>query len=221
MRAVQLALPAEYKIALVLAAGAGLRQGEVFGLAVEDINREALALNVVRQVRIVGNQLVYAPPKSKKARTVPLGDGVLDALDDHMAAFPPVDVTLPWERPGGEPVTARLVLSMDGTACRRQVFNMGVWRPAFAAAGLEYRPQEDGMHGLRHLYASSQLENGVSIKALSLNLGHHDPGFTLRTYTHLMPTSHDRSRAGPPTAPSSRRGGLTAWRRPDHGKQGC
>jgi integrase len=87
-----------------------------------------------------------------------------------------------------------LVLTADGGACRRQVFNMGVWRPAFKRAGLEYRNQEDGMHGLRHLYASSQLENGVSIKALSANLGHNDPGFTLRTYTHLMPSSHDKSR---------------------------
>lgn len=26
-------------------------------------------------------------------------------------------------------------------------------------------------------------------------LGHHDPGFTLRTYTHLMPSSETRTRA--------------------------
>ncbi|OKI21525.1 integrase [Saccharothrix sp. CB00851] len=194
MRMVQLALPAEFQIAPVLAGGAGLRQGEVFGLAVEDIDRDAMELHVVRQVRIVANQLVFAMPKSKKTRTVPLGGGVLDALDDHLEARPPVDVTLPWERPGGEPVTVRLVLTMNGEACRRQTFNMGVWRPAFEAAGLVYRPQDDGMHGLRHLYASSQLENGVSIKVLSALLGHNDPGFTLRTYTHLMPTSHDRSR---------------------------
>jgi hypothetical protein len=25
-------------------------------------------------------------------------------------------------------------------------------------------------------------------------LGHNDPGFTLRTYTHLLPTSEDRTR---------------------------
>jgi site-specific recombinase XerD len=125
---------------------------------------------------------------------VPLGDGVLAALDDHMEANPPLEVTLPFDRPDGDLVTARLVFTMDGEACRRQTFNMGVWRPAFATAGLEYRNQEDGMHGLRHLYASSQLENGVSIKALSLNLGHGDPGFTLRVYTHLMPSSHDKSR---------------------------
>jgi hypothetical protein len=34
----------------------------------------------------------------------------------------------------------------------------------------------------------------VSIKALSEYLGHADPGFTLRTYTHLMPASHDQTR---------------------------
>jgi hypothetical protein len=30
--------------------------------------------------------------------------------------------------------------------------------------------------------------------ALSEYLGHADPGFTLRTYTHLMPTSAERPR---------------------------
>ncbi|MFD4670936.1 hypothetical protein ACFWNN_14460 [Lentzea sp. NPDC058450] len=54
--------------------------------------------------------------------------------------------------------------------------------------------QDDGMHALRHLYASVQLENGVSIKSLSVNLGHGDPGFTLRVYMHLMPSSGDKSR---------------------------
>jgi integrase len=34
----------------------------------------------------------------------------------------------------------------------------------------------------------------VSIRALAEYLGHADPGFTLRTYTHLMPTSEDRAR---------------------------
>lgn len=52
----------------------------------------------------------------------------------------------------------------------------------------------DGTHALRHYYASALLEGGVSIKALSEYLGHVDPGFTLRTYTHLMPASHDRTR---------------------------
>jgi integrase len=51
------------------------------------------------------------------------------------------------------------------------------------------------MHALRHHYASVLLENGVSFRAVSEYLGHHDPGFTLRTYVHLMPESEDRARA--------------------------
>ncbi|MEX0659461.1 MAG: hypothetical protein WD080_10040, partial [Egibacteraceae bacterium] len=38
------------------------------------------------------------------------------------------------------------------------------------------------------------LEEGVNIRALADYLGHADPGFTLRTYTHLMPASADRAR---------------------------
>ena len=59
------------------------------------------------------------------------------------------------------------------------------------------------MHALRHFYASVLLDAGESIRALAGYLGHTDPGFTLRTYTHLMPTSEDRARA--PSTPRSTR----------------
>lgn len=38
------------------------------------------------------------------------------------------------------------------------------------------------------------LDGGESIKAVSKYLGHSDPGFTLRVYTHLMPSSDERTR---------------------------
>lgn len=50
------------------------------------------------------------------------------------------------------------------------------------------------MHALRHFYASVLLDAGESIKALSTYLGHSDPGFTLKVYTHLMPSSEGRTR---------------------------
>ena len=53
--------------------------------------------------------------------------------------------------------------------------------------------RENGCHALRHFYASALLDAGESIKALSEYLGHADPGFTLRTYTHLMPASDERT----------------------------
>ncbi|MGW5723642.1 hypothetical protein ACWEVP_46255 [Amycolatopsis sp. NPDC003865] len=50
------------------------------------------------------------------------------------------------------------------------------------------------MHGMRHFYASIALASGVSVKELAEYLGHHDPGYTLRIYTHLVPSSHRRAR---------------------------
>lgn len=38
------------------------------------------------------------------------------------------------------------------------------------------------------------LDAGESIKELSEYLGHSDPGFTLRTYTHPLPSSETRTR---------------------------
>ena len=66
---------------------------------------------------------------------------------------------------------------------------------ALRRAGVPEPKRAEGFHALRHFYASVLLDGGESIKALSEYLGHADPGFTLRTYTHLMPSS---SRAHPP-----------------------
>ena len=52
------------------------------------------------------------------------------------------------------------------------------------------------MHGARHLYASVQLEAGTSIRALAEYLGHADPGFTLRTYAHLIAAGRGQGEEG-------------------------
>lgn len=39
-------------------------------------------------------------------------------------------------------------------------------------------------HDLRHTFATTALQSGVDIRTVSGMLGHADPGFTLRTYTH-------------------------------------
>ena len=69
----------------------------------------------------------------------------------------------------------------------------GGWKPALVAANVP-RTRENGMHALRHFYASVLLDAGESIRALADYLGHEDPGFTLRVYTHLMPSSQDRTK---------------------------
>jgi integrase len=103
-------------------------------------------------------------------------------------------VTLPWLEPGGRPRTEALIFStVRGHAFHRTTFNGEVWRPARETAGLA-NDRENGVHALRHHYASVLLAGGVDVRALSEYLGHHDPAFTLRIYAHLMPGADDRAR---------------------------
>ncbi|WP_327392961.1 MULTISPECIES: tyrosine-type recombinase/integrase [unclassified Streptomyces] len=193
--AVRRALPGTCQAMVELAAGCGMRQGEIFGLGVEDIDALGGVVRVVRQVKLLRGGAVFAPPKGGKERDVPLPDTVSAALTGHMTGREPVAVTLPWGTLDGPPVTAALIFtSAERLPLNRNRFNDRVWRPALRAAGAP-TGRENGMHALRHFYASVLLDAGESIKALSEYLGHHDPGFTLRTYTHLMPTSESRTRA--------------------------
>ncbi|MFG3197499.1 hypothetical protein ACGFYT_15320 [Streptomyces sp. NPDC048208] len=51
-----------------------------------------------------------------------------------------------------------------------------VWEPS----------REHGFHALRHSFASEELEAGESVFSLARRLGHSDPGFTLRKYSHFL-----------------------------------
>lgn len=42
------------------------------------------------------------------------------------------------------------------------------------------------MHDLRHTFATIAIAEGIDIKTLQEELGHHDPGFTLRVYGHAQ-----------------------------------
>ncbi|MFF4695925.1 tyrosine-type recombinase/integrase [Streptomyces chattanoogensis] len=203
--AVRAALPAEYRAMVDMGAGCGLRQGEIFGLSEDAISFDTGWLHVALQVKVSGGKLVFARPKRDKERDVPLPDCVAHVLKQHMEAHPPVAVTLPWLRPDGPLITKRLLFTRTdgGGAVRRTDFNTRVWKPALVTAGVIPEPEpgkrhlaarENGMHALRHFYASVLLDAGENIKALSTYLGHTDPGFTLRVYTHLLPSSEGRTR---------------------------
>ncbi|MFB6579326.1 tyrosine-type recombinase/integrase [Streptomyces sp. NPDC056402] len=197
-------LPAQYQAMVDLGGGCGLRQGEIFGLPVDEVDFLTGWVHVGFQVKRVHGTLVFAPPKRGKVRDVPLPDAVAEALTAHVRRFPPVKVTLPWLTPDGAPLAKDLMFaSSANNAVWRSAFNDQMWKPALVAAGIIPPPQkgkryasarEHGMHALRHFYASVLLDAGENIKALSTYLGHSDPGFTLKVYTHLMPSSEGRAR---------------------------
>jgi integrase len=179
--AVVAAMQDRYRGTAVVASGCGLRQGEVFGLRVADVDFLRRVLHVRQQAKhVTGQGVVIAPPKGRRTRIVPLPDTVAAVLSEHLRAYPAAGDDLVFTNSTGGPIN-------------RGSYNTRVWKPALRAAGIA-ATRINGMHMLRHTFASVLLADGVSIRALAEYLSHADPAFTLRVYTHLMPDDDDRAR---------------------------
>lgn len=83
------ALSDRYVVVVTLAAGLGLRQGEVFRLSPDDVDFLRGRVAVKRQVKVYGgNRLAFALPKHGKTRTIPLPGSVRDELAAYLRAHP-------------------------------------------------------------------------------------------------------------------------------------
>ncbi|MFF5933054.1 tyrosine-type recombinase/integrase [Streptomyces sp. NPDC012508] len=196
-----------YRIAVVVALGCGLRQGEVFGLSPKDIDFERGVIRVRRQVQLLSGRLYFALPKGGKTRIVDMPRSVAAELAAYFPDHPAVDVELPWggPEPDREKQSFPLVLTTTyGNAIRANIFNDEAWKPALAAAGIIpvrekgarwKASRKDGFHVLRHTYASVLLEAGESIVTLARWLGHSSPTITLDHYAHFMPEAGGKGRA--------------------------
>jgi integrase len=187
-----------------------MREGELFGVALEDFDFGGKIVRVRRQVKRLGRVYVFALPKNDGERVVPLSDWNIEVVRRHIEKYPPRPYTLPWEKPGGRPHTCSILFRWptDDQHVKSRNYSETTWKPALAKAGVIAEPVRDrrsrrhyittrreGIHQLRHYYASVMLAGGVSIKELAEYLGHGDPAFTLRVYAHMLPCSHDRARA--------------------------
>jgi integrase len=164
-------MPDRYRALVILGAGTGLRTSEALAVTVDRVDWMRRTLTVDRQ--LAGAE--FAPPKSKGSRrTIPLPDLVLEALSQHLAAYP--SDGLVFTNTEGRPILKnRLAVT---------------FRNAASKAGLEGVSFRD----LRHHYASLLIHGGESVKAVQARLGHSSASITLDVYSHLWPDSEDRTR---------------------------
>ena len=100
----------------------------------------------------------------------------------------------------------------DGEPSRRTAFSREIWR--LTIAKVPAAPAANGMHDLRHYYASLLLRHDESVKVVQRRLGHATATETLDTYSHLRPDSDDRTyealdailTSAPPVWPESESG---------------
>ncbi len=160
-----------YRALVVLMAGSGLRIGEALGLEVPDVNFLRRTIRVERQ-RLQSGEL--GPPKSaQSARTVPVGQVVIDTLAGHLT---------------GRPSVGPLFLDGRGEPLNYRQFKR-LWSAATARAQVAATA-----HDLRHFYASALIAGGASVRQVQSCLGHASAVITLRVYAHLWPGDDDRTR---------------------------
>ncbi len=174
------AMPERYQALVAVAAGTGMRQGEVFGLTVPHVDFLRRDIRVAQQLTVVTGSPRVSPPKTKASyRTNPAAPSVvIDALATHLARRPPDEQGFIFTDEHERPI-------------RRNRFNE-IWKAAVGRAGL---PAATHFHELRHFYASLLIHHGSSVKVVHARLGHKTAIETLDTYGHLWPDSEDHTRS--------------------------
>lgn len=164
--------------AVILAAGTGMRRGEVLGLHWSDVHLEDpdpwLRVRYSAQP-IKGRGMVDLPTKTAKSeRDLILPRVVVEAVRAHRAE----------QQTLGIPTNGHVFVSprLNGEPMAAAYLYRFVWVPIRDRAGLSPAVR---FHDLRHSLATNQhLASSVPIAALSAYLGHSTTATTLGTYVH-------------------------------------
>jgi len=175
IRALAGAVAEHLRAAVVLAAGTGLRLGELLGVSTDRVDFMRRELRVDRQLWTPQKGLpVFRAPKSRNSyRTVALSSLLIETLAAHVATFGTGD--------------EGLVFHSRGRPMRRTTAGHHMHEAA-RAAGLDA-----SWHDLRHHHASVLLSAGVSPAMVAERLG-HDVKTLLATYAHVIRKDEDRVR---------------------------
>jgi integrase len=151
---------------IALAAGSGLRRGEVFGLRWRDVDFDSQLI----RVRSSNQDKHLVAPKTKAGeRLVPMFGSVRRLLLEVRACSP-------YKRSEGFVFTTE-----TGRLVDPDWWVYANFYPALRKAGVRFR-----FHDLRHYAVSQLIAQGANILQISRIAGHADPSITLRIYSHLM-----------------------------------
>lgn len=168
----------------------GMRRGEICGLRWQDINWDK-GTAVIREnvVEDAGKVRISTPKTVGSRRTVYLSPYALRLLEQQRAQQ---QVTAAELQPGkvrGHAGERRRTWQDTGRIWTNN--SGGVMHPGNLRRSMERTYTAAGVrrlrvHGLRDTYASLALMAGVPLEVMSRQLGHSDPGFTLRVYRTMF-----------------------------------
>lgn len=158
---------------IILAVSTGMRPGEVGGLRWQNVDRQAGVIHVTEQTvqRPAEDSDGWGPLKTRSSRRkIPVPPETMNRLRRHRLKHP-ADIDDAMFRTS----TGKLWSSDRINHAIINLVGKGEW----------------GFHALRHVYATSQLAQGRSIKAVQTALGHASAATTMDTYWHVLPDEED------------------------------
>ncbi len=173
----EVAKPHRLFAAFYLALSTGMRHGEVLGLRWQDIEGDVIT---VRQsiITVKGAKYEVSTPKTRKGvRRVVVAPDTLAVLAEHKKRQETERNYLgeAWEESG-------LVFTNEfGGVLVPRNFDR-VWYALRKKSGLP----RVRFHDLRHLHVSLLIDQNVQPRAVADRVGHTDPSFTMRVYSHMF-----------------------------------
>jgi len=172
----------------VTAAATGLREGELLGLRDDAIDLDRRLLSVRQQLVRAGRDLVFGQPKTARGRRTVLLPAV--AIEALRAAHR-------WKREQRLKLGPRfrdsglVFCGPTGAAIHASDFYRRDHLPRLARLGLPHFR----IHDFRHFHATYLTAAGVDPRTAADRLGHTDPGFFTRTYSHAVAAAQERAAA--------------------------
>lgn len=164
---------ADYHSLFYLALTAGLRAGELLALEWDDLTSNRL--HVARAMNSYGD--VTAPKSAASNRIHTLADDTVATIQRHRAGL-------------AEALTESPLIFSTSTGRIGNHSNLlralRFWSTRAGVAPIR-------VHGLRHTFASISIAAGTNVVDLARQLGHEDPGFTLKRYAHFFERATPRA----------------------------
>lgn len=161
---------------IIVAAGSGLRPGELMGLRDSrvpmraDGKRAEIAVVETRKLKLPGDE--FGGPKTQAGlRRVPIGDEVDAALARHLALYPVDPDTengdLMFRTPRGKPWPA------------------SSFRVQWDRVRVRFGQPHMRFYLLRHYYVSALIHGGADVRLVMNRVGHSNSTYTLERYARL------------------------------------
>ena len=172
-----------YDVPIRFSLATGVRQSEMLGARWADIDLDRETFTITQTVQHVKGEgfKTLRPKTSNSRRTIELSPATVKMLKVHRIRQAEERLRLGAIWQDGDLVFPN---ATGGPQHRRTFFAR--YQEIVKASKIAI-PENVNWHCLRHTAASLWLKRGIDVFVVSRRLGHSNPGFTMRVYSHLLP----------------------------------